>query len=285
MTEFLQPSLPSHLTFLSGPIAAPHWKIARSVSPHLSKTASEDAEVTDHYKASSRSFSASRTAGNESNGTIRRRLSALKVFEEEIGVPEIGATEMKKEQGGRKPLRPIYSAFKPPAGHGKIDEETRQKASSAMGLRTTKESANFQRSSSALSDFKSSRQADGQIEIRNDADFCRKHMHEEAKHGIRKPLRPVFSAHINSPARCEQKNKQAWDKHLKRLRPVTAIHKLDHLQEYYESLKKVAPLETDPKSLEALRDSVRNFQEKFRKSILSGLIGQYQKRLEKKHGC
>ena len=282
MTEFLQPSLPSHLTFLSGPIAAPHWKIARSVSPHLSNTASEDAEVTDHNKASSRSFSASRTAGNESNGTIRRRLSALKVFEEEIGVPEIGATEMKKEQGGRKPLRPIYSAFKPPAGHGKIDEETRQKASSAMGLRTTKESANFQRSSSALSDFKSSRQADAHIEIRNDADFCRKQMNEEAKHGIRKASRPVFSAHINSPARCEQKNKQAWDKHLKRLRPVTAIHKLDHLQEYYESLKKVAPLETDPKSLEALRDSVRNFQEKFRKSILSGLIGQYQRRLEKK---
>ena len=43
----------------------------------------------------------------------------------------------------------------------------------------------------------------------------------------------------------------------------------------------VAALKTDPESLAELRDSVTNFQAKFRLSILSGLVSQYKKKHSK----
>ena len=95
----------------------------------------------------------------------------------------------------------------------------------------------------------------------------------KSKMASRKPLRPITAA-VNSPSRREALKKDAADKHIQRLRPVTALKKHDHLQEYRDSLPTVAPLKTDPKSLAALRDSVTNFQAKFRQSILSGLISQ-----------
>jgi len=103
----------------------------------------------------------------------------------------------------------------------------------------------------------------------------------KSKPASRKPLRPITAA-VNSPSRREALKKDAADKHIQRLRPATALKKYDHLQEHRDSLPTVAPLKTDAKSLAALRDSVTNFQAKFRQSILSGLISKHTKRLAKK---
>ena len=97
----------------------------------------------------------------------------------------------------------------------------------------------------------------------------------------RKPLRPITAA-VNSPARRAESKKAAWQKHVHRLRPVTALKKFDHLQEYRDRMPaQVSALKTDPESLAALRDSVTNFQAKFRQSILSGLVAKYRKKASK----
>jgi chromosome segregation ATPase len=109
---------------------------------------------------------------------------------------------------------------------------------------------------------------------------CEEHKVRAPEGKVRKPLRPI-SAAVNSPARRAESKKTAWQKHVKRLRPVTALKKFDHLQEYRDRMPtKVASLKTDPESLAELRDSVTNFQAKFRQSILSGLIAQYKKKKE-----
>jgi len=107
---------------------------------------------------------------------------------------------------------------------------------------------------------------------------CEEHKVRAPEGKVRKPLRPI-SAAVNSPARRAESKKTAWQKHVKRLRPVTALKKFDHLQEYRDRMPtKVTSLKTDPESLAELRDSVTNFQAKFRQSILSGLIAQYKKK-------
>lgn len=107
------------------------------------------------------------------------------------------------------------------------------------------------------------------------------HQNPTSKHNPRKPLRPITAA-VNSPARRAESKKAAWQKHVQRLRPVTAVKKFDHLEEYRDRMPtKVSALKTDPESLAELRDSVTNFQAKFRQSILSGLMIKYRKKASK----
>jgi len=160
------------------------------------------------------------------------------------------------------------------------EEVTRRRALSAHGMGLRKRAAanasSFQKPGDGACD-----EGKGIGKAKREAEGAGSLGASKPKPEARKPLRPITAA-VNSPSRREALKKNACDKHVQRLRPVTALKKYDHLQEYRDSLPKVAPLKTDPKSLAELRDSVTNFQAQFRQSILSGLISQHSKRLAKK---
>ena len=213
----LTPSLPSYVKFLAGPVADPHWKIGRAVSPDLAnqsawgsgtRTSSTGSNTQGDHKKASRTFSASRAS--------------------------------RKESGHRPPMALEVSE----------DEESDH----------ANKTRHRQRGFSAVSN-RSAVPTNGKQKRR---------------------LRPITAA-INSPARRQELQKEAFQKHMQRHRPMTALKIFDHLQEYRDSLpEKITPLKTDPESLEALSHSVTNFQRKMRESILFGLITKYEKRLVKK---
>ena len=238
----LMPSIPSYIRFLAGPTAAPHWQIARAVSPDLQDAADEkqhtkdagDASSTsdhEHHKVS-RGFSASRTDCKESTRPPRRQPLAVVVYEDAGGVPN------NHHVNNKSTIRRISSA-----SHSRPEDAARE------CMEMEKESIHKKEKEQRRSLSAHPKNATSSYSNAKHNASCVKHKSEvlRTKRGSWKALRPI-TAEVKSPIRRAESNKYAWAKHVSRMRPVSAaLKKLDHLQEYRESLPTVTkPFKTDP---------------------------------------
>ena len=238
-----------HAQFLGGPVAEDHWKRARAVTAGLQNSADE---IT-HDPSDSSSDAVISTRVTREMPAPRTTNRSTRPAELRVDLEDIKPFDSaKKNRGGDWVLESI-----PKKGGA---HRRSWSAHPNVGRRMTRDESGIRQEQQGVTS-------------------------PISKAGNRRPLRPI-AAVVNSPARRRERKKTSMKQHVERLRNPVGHYppKWDHLQDYRDSLpdlRKPSRPSTQEEN-EALKDTVENFQRKFRESILSGLVERYHKRIDKK---